>query len=118
MITSVSDYTGGSVNLTFTEASIQFLCVSVEDDELVEQTEIIQLILTPLTSGMILSNLDSTRIEVFDNDCKEINLNMLITMLILTLKMQLQSSCFLRQFLMSLRTLEQLVSVSSWSVVY
>ena len=74
-ITPDLDYTGESVNLTFTEAKVQFVNISIVDDSLVEADEMIQLILTPLTSAMILSSTDSTIIEIFDNDGETVNLN-------------------------------------------
>ena len=69
------DYTGESVNLTFTEAKVQFVNISILDDSLVEPDEVIQLTLTPLTSAMIISSVNSTIIEIFDNDGETFNVN-------------------------------------------
>lgn len=74
-IASDLDYTGESVNLTFTEAKVQFVNITIVDDSLVEPNEVIQLTLTPLTSAMIISSVDSTLIEIFDNDGETVNLN-------------------------------------------
>ena len=56
--------------MTFTEASVQSLTVSIVDDDLVEITEAIQLLLTTLIPGVILTDSNSTLIEIIDNDCE------------------------------------------------
>ena len=62
------DFIDGLFNLTFTGAEVHSVNISIVDDQLVEVPELIQLVLTPLTSGMILSNLSSTLIMILDND--------------------------------------------------
>ena len=69
------DYIGESVNLTFTEANIQFVNISIVDDNLVEPDEVIQLTLTPLATTMVISSVNSAIIEIFDNDGETVNLN-------------------------------------------
>ena len=64
------DYFGVPVNLTFTEASIESIAVSIVDDDLVERTEVIQLLLTTSTPGMILIDPNFALIEIIDNDGK------------------------------------------------
>ena len=49
--------------------------ISIVDDSLVEPNEVIQLILTPLTSAMVITSVDSTIIEIFDNDGETVTLN-------------------------------------------
>ena len=68
-----SDFVGGSSNLTFTEANVQFVNISILDDQLVEMTEQIKLFLTPLIPGRIFSDNEYTVIEIFDNDCEFIS---------------------------------------------
>ena len=67
-----SDFVGGSSNLTFAEANVQFVNISILDDQLVEMPEQVKLSLTPLIPGRIFSNLNYTMIEIFDNDCESI----------------------------------------------
>ena len=56
-------------NLTLSSGStIQSLNISILDDDLVEQSEVIQLLLIILTPGMIATDPDSTQIEITDND--------------------------------------------------
>ena len=62
------DYVGVPANVTFTEASVQSLAVSIVDDDLVERTEVIQLLLTTLIPGVILSGSNSAFIDITDND--------------------------------------------------
>ena len=64
------DYVGVPANVTFTEASVQSLAVSIVDDNLVERTEAIQLLLTTMIPGVILADPNSTLIEIIDSDCK------------------------------------------------
>ena len=56
-------------NLTLSSGStIQSLNISILDDDLVEQSEVIQLLLIILTTGMFATDPDSTQIEITDND--------------------------------------------------
>ena len=56
-------------NLTLSSGStIQSLNISILDDDLVEQSEVIQLLLIILTPGMIATDPDSAQIEITDND--------------------------------------------------
>ena len=64
------DYFGIPVNLTFTEASVESITISIMDDDLVERSEVIQLLLTTLTPGMILIDPNTALIEIMDNDGK------------------------------------------------
>ena len=50
------------------EATTQTINISILDDDLVEQSEVIQLALTTLTPGMISADPDSAQIEITDND--------------------------------------------------
>lgn len=72
-----SDFIVDLFHLTFTEAKIQSVNISIVDDDLVEPSEIIQIILTPLTPARILTNLDSATIEIIDNDGECHLLNMI-----------------------------------------
>ena len=62
------DYSGVPFNLTFMEATTQTINISILDDDLVEQSEVIQLALTTLTPGMISADPDSAQVEITDND--------------------------------------------------
>ena len=64
------DFIGLPFNLTFTEAGIQSINISILDDDLVEQIEQIQLTLTALTQGTILINPDTAFILITDDDGK------------------------------------------------
>lgn len=66
--TAELDYLGVPFNLTFTEASIKSASVSIVDDDLVERSEVIQLLLTTLTLGVIPTDPNSALIEITDND--------------------------------------------------
>ena len=62
------DFIGLPFSLTFIEAGIQLVNISILDDELVEQIEQIQLTLTALTQGMIVTNPDTAIILITDDD--------------------------------------------------
>ena len=62
------DFIGELFNLTFTGAEVHSVNISIVDDQFVEVPELIQLVLTPLTPGMILSDLSSSLIMILDND--------------------------------------------------
>ena len=66
--TAELDYLDVPFNLTFMEASIQSASVSIVDDDLVERPEVIQLLLTTLTPGVIPTDPNSALIEITDND--------------------------------------------------
>ena len=67
----LTDISGVPVNLTFTNSSTrQSVIIPIIDDELVEETEFTTLVLTPLTSGVMLADLDSVLIQIIDNDGK------------------------------------------------
>jgi hypothetical protein len=68
--TAELDYFGVPINLTFTGASIESIVISIVDDDLVERPEVIQLLLTTLTPGMILIDPNTALIEITDNDRK------------------------------------------------
>ena len=56
-------------NLTLSSGStIQSLNISILDDDLVEQSEVIQLLLIILTPGMFATDPDSAQIEITDDD--------------------------------------------------
>ena len=67
-ITEGMDYLGVPLSLTFTEAGTQFVNISILDDDLVEQPEDIQLLITSSTLGRILINPSSASIQIIDND--------------------------------------------------
>ena len=50
------------------EATTQTVTISILDDNLVEQSEVIQLVLTTLTPGIILIDPVSSQIEITDDD--------------------------------------------------
>ena len=67
----LTDISGVPVNLTFTNSSTrQSVIIPIIDDELVEEIEFTTLVLTPLTSGVKLADLDSVLIKIIDNDGK------------------------------------------------
>ena len=70
LTTAELDYFGVPINLTFTGESVESITISIVDDDLVERTEMIQLLLTTLTPGMILIDPNSALIEIMDNDGK------------------------------------------------
>lgn len=67
-ITEGIDYHGVPLSLTFTEAGTQFVNISILDDDLVEQPEDIQLLITSSIPGRILINPSSARVRIIDND--------------------------------------------------
>ena len=71
LTTAELDYFGVPVNLTFTGESIESITITIVDDDLVERTEMIQLLLTTLTPGVVLIEPNSALIEIMDNDGKE-----------------------------------------------
>ena len=66
--TAELDYIGAPFNLTFMEASTQSVPISIVDDDLVERTEVIQLLLTTLTPNVIPTDPNTAQIEIIDND--------------------------------------------------
>ena len=62
------DYVGVPFNLTFVEASIQSVAISVLDDDLVERPEVIQLLQTTLIPNVVPVDPNSAQIEITDDD--------------------------------------------------
>ena len=62
------DYVGLPFNLTFVEASNQSVAISVLDDDLVERSEVIQLLLTTLIPNVVPVDPNSAQIEITDDD--------------------------------------------------
>jgi hypothetical protein len=62
------DYIGAPFNVTFVEASTQFVAISIVDDDLVERPEVIQLLLTTLTPNVIPIDPNTAQIEITDDD--------------------------------------------------
>ena len=60
------DFTADRLSLTYSDATVQFVNVSITDDQLVEQTKEIVLNLNPFIPQVI--PLGSTLIRIFDND--------------------------------------------------
>ena len=50
------------------EATTQTVTISILDDNLVEQSEVIQLVLTTLTPGMISADPNPAQVEITDDD--------------------------------------------------
>ena len=66
--TAELDFIGAPFNVTFMEASTQSVAISIVDDDLVERPEVIQLLLTTLIPGVILTDSISAQIEIIDDD--------------------------------------------------
>ena len=49
---------------------MESITFSIVDDDLVERTEVVQLLLTTLTPGMILVDPNSAVVAIIDNDSK------------------------------------------------
>lgn len=62
------DYLGVPFSLTFTEAGTQFVNISILDDDLVEQPEDIQLLITSSTLERTLINSSPARVRIIDSD--------------------------------------------------
>ena len=63
------EFSGVPFNLTFTnESKILSANISILDDSLVEQPEVIILALTILTPGMILGSGVHAQVDIFDDD--------------------------------------------------
>ncbi len=66
--TAELDYIGAPFNVTFMEASTQFVAISIVDDDLVERPEVIQLLLTTLSPNVIPIHPNTAQIEITDDD--------------------------------------------------